>query len=82
MLVITRCDDGHHGGAHALRRPKAPLVSGGGSDLALVSDPEVLVARRYGAFRAEHGIGPDETSSARLRAESGEPERVVYGCRR
>jgi glyoxylase-like metal-dependent hydrolase (beta-lactamase superfamily II) len=80
MLLVTHCDVDHQGGAHALRQAHPSLVIGCGAlDLSLVSDPEVLVARRYEAYRADHGIGPDAAALAWLRKESGAPERVDIG---
>jgi glyoxylase-like metal-dependent hydrolase (beta-lactamase superfamily II) len=80
MLLITHSDLDHQGGAHALRRANPSLWIGSGAlDVPLVSDPDALVARRYEAYRAEHGIGPDGDSLAWMRGESGEAERVDVG---
>jgi glyoxylase-like metal-dependent hydrolase (beta-lactamase superfamily II) len=80
MLVITHCDVDHQGGAHALRLANPALVIGCGAlDVPLVSDPQALIAERYGAYRAAHEIGPDESTLAWLSGESGAPERVDIG---
>jgi glyoxylase-like metal-dependent hydrolase (beta-lactamase superfamily II) len=81
LLVITHCDLDHQGGTHALRQLNPQLfVTCGELDVELVSDPDVLVERRYGAFRAEHGIGYDDETLGWIRGESGEPEPVDIGC--
>ncbi len=80
MLVITHSDLDHQGGAHALRQANPSVwVSCGTLDVPLVSDPEALISRRYEAYRAEHGVGPDAGALAWMRAESGAPERVDIG---
>jgi glyoxylase-like metal-dependent hydrolase (beta-lactamase superfamily II) len=80
MLLITHCDVDHQGGTHALRQAKPSLLVGCGMlDVALVSDPEALVARRYEAYRADHGIAPDQPTLDWLRGEAGAPERVDIG---
>jgi glyoxylase-like metal-dependent hydrolase (beta-lactamase superfamily II) len=80
LLVITHCDLDHQGGTHALRRLNPSLLVGCGAlDIPLVSDPDALVERRYGAFRADHEIGYDEETRAWMRRESGEPEPVDMG---
>jgi glyoxylase-like metal-dependent hydrolase (beta-lactamase superfamily II) len=80
LLVITHCDLDHQGGTHALRRSNPSLlVSCGALDIPLVSDPDALVARRYGAFEAEHGIGYDDETRSWMLRESGEAEPVDVG---
>lgn len=80
MLLITHSDLDHQGGAHALRQANPSLWVGCGLlDVPLVSDPDALVTRRYQAYRAEHGIAPDEATLAWMREESGKPERVDVG---
>jgi glyoxylase-like metal-dependent hydrolase (beta-lactamase superfamily II) len=80
LIVITHSDLDHQGGAHALRQANPDLwVSCGVLDMPLVCDPEALVTRRYEAYRAEHGVGPDAGALAWMRDESGAPERVDIG---
>ena len=77
LLVITHSDLDHQGGAHALASASPGLkVACGALDRELVSDPEVLVARRYDAFRADHGIGYDDEATAWLREMSGAAQPV------
>jgi glyoxylase-like metal-dependent hydrolase (beta-lactamase superfamily II) len=54
-------------------------VTCGALDIPLVSDPDVLVAERYGAYRELHAIGPDEGALAWMREESGAPVQVDVG---
>jgi glyoxylase-like metal-dependent hydrolase (beta-lactamase superfamily II) len=80
ILVVTHCDVDHQGGAHALRLANPSLIVGCGvPDMPLVADPSVLVARRYEAYRAEHRLGPDDSTRAWMLAQSGAPERVDIG---
>jgi glyoxylase-like metal-dependent hydrolase (beta-lactamase superfamily II) len=77
LLVITHPDLDHQGGANALAHANPGLeIACGALDRALVSDPGLLMTRRYGAYRADHGIGYDEETSAWLRAMSGAPRPV------
>src|SRR2546430_1454365 len=58
LLVITHSDLDHQGGAHALARANTDLtVACGALDRELVSSPDAIMSRRYGAYRADHGIG-------------------------
>jgi glyoxylase-like metal-dependent hydrolase (beta-lactamase superfamily II) len=78
--VVTHSDLDHQGGAHLLKRANPSLwVTCGVLDLPLVSDPEALIARRYQAYGALHGIAPDEATLAWMRRESGGPVRVDVG---
>lgn len=80
LLVVTHSDLDHQGGVHALKRANQSLwVTCGVLDIPLISDPDALISRRYGAYRAEHGIGPDSAALAWMREESGAPERVDVG---
>jgi glyoxylase-like metal-dependent hydrolase (beta-lactamase superfamily II) len=80
FLLVTHPDLDHQGGVHALRERNPSLVLCCGlADVPLVSDPDVLVERRYGAFRADHGIAYDDETVAWMRRESGEAERVDVG---
>src|SRR5262249_9202584 len=80
FLVITHSDLDHQGGTHALRRLNPSLLVGCGAlDIPLVSDPDALVERRYGAFEADHGVGYADQTPAWMRLESGGPEPVDIG---
>jgi glyoxylase-like metal-dependent hydrolase (beta-lactamase superfamily II) len=80
MLMISHCDLDHQGGAHRLKSANPALwISCGAPDIPLVSDPEVLVSRRYQGYRAEHGLTPDEEALAWMREESGKPVHVDVG---
>ena len=80
MLVVTHCDLDHQGGAHALKRANPSLwVTCGALDIPLVSDPEVLIAQRYHAYAADHGIAPDQEALAWMRLESGGAVHVEVG---
>ncbi len=72
LLVITHSDLDHQGGAHALASASSELsIACGALDRELVTDPDEIMARRYGAFRADHGIGYDDETAAAMRAECG-----------
>jgi glyoxylase-like metal-dependent hydrolase (beta-lactamase superfamily II) len=80
MLVITHPDLDHQGGARALRSANPSLlVTCGVLDMPLVSDPDVLSARRYDAYRADHAIAYDTDTLASMRLNSGAPEGVDIG---
>ncbi len=80
LLVITHSDVDHQGGAHALKRANPRLlVTCGVLDIPLVSDPEVIMARRYDAYRAEHGISYDEAAQEWLREMCGPAQPVDVG---
>ena len=80
VLVVTHSDLDHQGGAHLLKRANPSLwVTCGVLDIPLVSDPEALVAQRYQAYAALHGITPDEDALGWMRQESGGPVRVDVG---
>ena len=77
LLVITHPDLDHQGGAHGLASANPALtVACGALDRELVSDPEAIMARRYGAYRAEHGIAYDAEASAWMREMCGAPQPV------
>jgi glyoxylase-like metal-dependent hydrolase (beta-lactamase superfamily II) len=80
LLVISHSDLDHQGGAHALKQANpALLVTCGALDEPLVSDPDRLVAERYDAYRADHGIGYDDDTLDWIREMSGSPESVDIG---
>jgi glyoxylase-like metal-dependent hydrolase (beta-lactamase superfamily II) len=82
LLLITHSDLDHQGGTHGLRQGNSSLWVGCGVlDLALVSDPSILVSGRYLAYRDEHGLEPSEQAVAWMLAESGQAERVDIGLR-
>lgn len=77
LLVITHSDLDHQGGAHALASANPDItIACGALDRELVSDPEAIVARRYGAYRLEHGIGYDDEAVAWQREMCGSPQAV------
>jgi glyoxylase-like metal-dependent hydrolase (beta-lactamase superfamily II) len=77
LLVITHSDLDHQGGAHALASANAGLtVACGALDRELVSSPDAIMSRRYGAYRADHGIGYDDEAAAWMREMCGEPQPV------
>jgi glyoxylase-like metal-dependent hydrolase (beta-lactamase superfamily II) len=76
-LVITHSDLDHQGGVHALASANPDLtVACGALDRELVSDPDTIMARRYGAFRLDHGIGYDNETTAWMREMCGSPRPV------
>jgi glyoxylase-like metal-dependent hydrolase (beta-lactamase superfamily II) len=80
LLVVTHSDLDHQGGTRGLREANPTLWVGCGVlDVPLVSDPSALVADRYHAYLADHGIKPDDHAVAWLREESGEAERIDMG---
>jgi glyoxylase-like metal-dependent hydrolase (beta-lactamase superfamily II) len=77
LLLITHPDLDHQGGIHALAAANPSLtVACGTLDLDLVSDPEVVLERRYSAYVAGHGIGYDEETAAWMREMCGEAHPV------
>jgi glyoxylase-like metal-dependent hydrolase (beta-lactamase superfamily II) len=77
LLVITHSDFDHHGGAHTLAHENPDLtVACGALDRELVSDPSAIVARRYDAFRVDHGIAYDDETTAWIREMCGSPQPV------
>ena len=77
LLVITHSDLDHQGGAHALASANPELtVACGALDRDLVSDPDAIMARRYDAFRVDHGIGYDDESTKWMREMCGAPQPV------
>ncbi|MCA1840936.1 MAG: MBL fold metallo-hydrolase [Actinomycetota bacterium] len=57
-LIVTHCDLDHQGGNYKLKLafPEMTLACGAG-DEEQVSDPRVLVDRRYSAWEQDHGVG-------------------------
>ena len=77
LLVITHPDLDHQGGAHALAAANPELtVACGALDRELVSSPDAIMARRYDAYRLDHGIHYDDETSASMRALCGAPQAV------
>jgi glyoxylase-like metal-dependent hydrolase (beta-lactamase superfamily II) len=77
LLVITHSDFDHQGGAHALATSNPELrIACGALDEELVSDPDAIVARRYDAYRLDHGIGYDEETTAWIREMCGQAQPV------
>jgi len=77
LLVITHSDLDHQGGAHALASANPDLsIACGALDRELVSSPDAIMSRRYGAYRADHGIGYDGEAAAWMREMCGEPQPV------
>jgi glyoxylase-like metal-dependent hydrolase (beta-lactamase superfamily II) len=80
VLVVSHSDLDHQGGAHALRLGNPSLlVTCGALDEPLVSDPERLIAERYEAYRADHGIGYDDDTLRWIREMSGFAESIDIG---
>ena len=58
LLMVTHCDLDHQGGNFKLRRAYEDMVLAcGAGDEEQVSDPRVLVDRRYSAWEQDHGVG-------------------------
>jgi glyoxylase-like metal-dependent hydrolase (beta-lactamase superfamily II) len=77
VVLVTHPDLDHQGGVHALAAANPGLVVACGAlDRELVSNPEVILERRYGAYGAAHGIGYDEETTAWMREMCGEAQRV------
>jgi glyoxylase-like metal-dependent hydrolase (beta-lactamase superfamily II) len=74
FVVVTHPDLDHQGGLAALKEalPRA-LTACGFADRPLVSEPDVLIADRYGRYEAEHGIGYSEAEKASFRELAGAP---------
>src|SRR5262249_39599432 len=61
-------DTDHHGGAGVIQAQGARVVVGCGlRDRELIENPDLLLASRYQAYEAEHGVGyaPEELSRTR-----------------
>ncbi|HEY2371886.1 MAG TPA: MBL fold metallo-hydrolase [Gaiellaceae bacterium] len=81
VLLITHPDVDHQGGAHALKSANPGLtVACGALDRELVSDADVIMERRYDAYRADHGIANSNEATAWLREMTGlsQPVDSVY----
>jgi glyoxylase-like metal-dependent hydrolase (beta-lactamase superfamily II) len=77
LLLVTHPDLDHQGGVHALATANPSLaVACGALDRELVSDPGVILERRYGAYAAAHGIGYDEETFEWIRRMCGEARQV------
>ena len=77
LLVVTHSDLDHQGGARALASAGGRLtVACGALDRELVSSPDAIMSRRYGAYRADHGIGYDDEAATWMREMCGEPQPV------
>jgi glyoxylase-like metal-dependent hydrolase (beta-lactamase superfamily II) len=77
LLLVTHPDLDHQGGVHALAEANPSLtVACGTLDRDLVSDPEMVLERRYSAYVAAHGIGYDEETSEWMREMCGEARQV------
>jgi len=77
LLLVTHPDLDHQGGVHALAAANPSLtVACGTLDRALVSDPDAVLERRYGAYRAAHRIGYDDETTAWMREMCGEAQQV------
>ena len=77
LLLVTHPDLDHQGGVHALAAANPGLtVACGTLDRDLVSDPKVVLERRYRAYVAAHGIGYDEETSEWMREMCGEARQV------
>lgn len=77
LLLITHPDLDHQGGVHALAAANPDLtVACGALDRDLVSDPELILERRYLAYVAAHGIGYDQETSDWMREMCGEAHQV------
>lgn len=77
-LLVTHCDLDHQGGNAQLRAvfPDMVLACGAG-DEELVSDPRVLVERRYSAWEQDHGVGfPTEVKPRLLHLSGTFPVKV------
>ncbi len=79
VLVVTHSDLDHQGGAHVLKRANPSLwVTCGVLDIPLISDPEVLITRRYQSYAELHGIAPAEDALGRATSSRGDDGRLVY----
>ena len=77
LLLVTHPDLDHQGGVHALAAANPSLtVACGTLDRDLVSDPELILERRYLAYVAAHGIGYDLETSDWMREMCGEAREV------
>lgn len=81
-VVVTHADVDHSGGLGAVRRlaPQATTIAGA-ADLPLIESVDVLLARRYREFRADHAIdqGPDFVTWVRANADDGTIDVALDG---
>lgn len=79
LVISTHADADHVGGNAALKRasPRAAITCGE-PDRILIQDPAAMIAERYNAYRARHGIGTDASVDAWLVGMLGEPQAVDW----
>ena len=77
FVVVTHPDLDHQGGLAGLKEalPRA-IASCGFADRALVSEPDRLIADRYGRYEVEHGVGYRDAEKAAFRDLAGSPVAV------
>lgn len=77
LVVNTHCDMDHCGGNHAMKRANPRLQIGcGEQDRELIEDPQIMWARRYNAYDAEHGIHYDGATRKAIFEAMGEAQPV------
>ncbi|MEM0964763.1 MAG: MBL fold metallo-hydrolase [Verrucomicrobiota bacterium] len=76
-IVITHCDLDHQGGNADMKKiaPQAKIGCGR-ADAAQVSDPAVIYAERYDAYRAKHGHFYDDDTRDWIMNALGKPQPV------
>ncbi len=57
IVINTHCDMDHCGGNHAIKQANPRVqITCGEQDRPLIEDPQVMWARRYNAYEADHGV--------------------------
>ncbi len=76
-VINTHCDFDHQGGNSAMLEacPAASLVCGV-ADRPEIESPDVVIERRYDAYRRDHAIFYDEAALAFIRRALGAPQPV------
>ncbi len=76
-ILVTHCDLDHQGGLAVLKQTfPGAIATCGFHDRATVSEPELLLTDRYGAYESEHGLGFSHEEKAWMRDEYGAPTEV------
>jgi glyoxylase-like metal-dependent hydrolase (beta-lactamase superfamily II) len=77
FIINTHCDLDHTGGNHGLKQhaPQA-LLCCGAADQEQIEDPQAMIALRYDAYRADHGISYEGAARDWIIASLGQAQPV------
>lgn len=83
IVINTHCDMDHCGGNHAVKQANPQVqIYCGEQDRPLIEDPQVMWARRYNAYEANHGICYDPATRRAIFAAMGSAQPVDHTWRR